>query len=51
MEKDKNLKCRQELCYSFNAFAMNDIESSKEEKNLERLSVNDENKLLNGYDD
>ena len=32
MKKDQNLKCRQKLWESFNAFAMSDIESSKKEK-------------------
>ena len=32
MKKDQNLKCKQKLWESFNAFAMGDIENSKEGK-------------------
>ena len=32
MKSDENLKCRQKLWESFNAFTMSDIESSKEGK-------------------
>ena len=47
MKNDQNLKCRQKLLESFNAFAMSDIESSKEGNGHKRLS-GDENKCLNG---
>ena len=43
MNKDENLKCREELWKSFNAFTMSDIESSKEGKGRKRLG-GDENK-------
>ena len=46
MKKDQNLKCRQKLLESFNAFALSDIESSKGGKGHKRLS-GDENKCLN----
>ena len=50
MNKDQNLKCREKLGKSFNAFAVSDIESSKEGKGRKRLS-GDENKRFNGCDD
>ena len=37
MKKDQNFKCRQKLWESFNAFAVSDIESSKEGKGCKRL--------------
>ena len=50
MKKDQNLKCGQKLWESFNVFAVNDIESSKEGKSGKQLS-GDENKRFNGCDD
>ena len=50
MNKDQNLKCRQKLHESFSAFAMVDIESSKEGKGRKRLNKH-ENKWLNGFND